>query len=162
MRVLGVDPGLRTTGWAVLDARGALVDCGRWRVRPGEPAATTVALARGLRAVIDRHRPEVLGVELQFVNFKRGHQDRAGLAALRGALTLVASEAGLRVVGVQPQAAKAALAFGGADKAAMVAHANARFGLELTQREADVADALGVALAGRRELAPLTQVAMSW
>ena len=166
--LLAVDPGLDTTGWAVMALTGEPLAFGRWRVRGATPEEIGRGLADELLVEIARHRPTVLAVEMQFVDFRAKGRAREGraeamlkLAALRGALCLAATWHGLRIVTVNPQQAKAALAFAGCDKAAMVAHANARWGLSLTDGEADVADALGIGLAAVRLLAPDTQAVMT-
>jgi crossover junction endodeoxyribonuclease RuvC len=67
IRILGIDPGLRRTGWGVLDVAGnrlAFVACGS--VEPnerGSMAERLVAIHEGLRRVIEEFRPEEAAVE---------------------------------------------------------------------------------------------------
>lgn len=72
IRVLGLDPGLRRTGWGVLDAVGTrlrFIASGVVTSDDARPlAARLVQLHEGLCAVIAAQRPDVAAVENTFVN----------------------------------------------------------------------------------------------
>jgi crossover junction endodeoxyribonuclease RuvC len=70
-RILGIDPGLRVTGFGVLDKAGqklAYVTSGCIRTAQGELAARLKTILEGLAEVIDAHRPEQIALEKVFVN----------------------------------------------------------------------------------------------
>ena len=72
VRILGIDPGLRRTGWGVIDVTGnklAFVACGTVLSDEKEDLARRLlALYDGLDAVIAAHRPDEAAVEATFVN----------------------------------------------------------------------------------------------
>jgi len=98
-RVLGVDPGLRTTGWGIVDSAGARlshVANGRVTSRDGAPLAERlVDLYNGLAAVIQEYRPDAAAVEETFVNKNPASTLKLGMA--RGAVMLAPAHAGLVV-----------------------------------------------------------------
>lgn len=110
MRVLGIDPGLRNTGWGVIAVEGPRlrhVANGIVRSEAGELAARLLVLYQGLRAVIAEHAPDVAAVEQTFVN-----KDATGtlkLGQARGIALLAPAEAGLAVGEYAPNAVKKAV-----------------------------------------------------
>ncbi|MEO8248135.1 MAG: crossover junction endodeoxyribonuclease RuvC [Burkholderiales bacterium] len=74
MRILGIDPGLQTTGFGVLDAEGAslhYVASGTIRtthLAVGDLPNRLKALFDGIREVSERYRPSAAAVEIVFVN----------------------------------------------------------------------------------------------
>lgn len=70
LRVLGIDPGSRHTGWGVVERRGnslVLVECGTISPRESAPLAQRLAeIAAGVRAVCERARPHAVSVERVF------------------------------------------------------------------------------------------------
>ncbi len=72
VRILGIDPGLRHTGWGVIEADGsrlAFVASGAIHSKTGDPLADRLReLYDGLAAVIAAHRPDEAAVEETFVN----------------------------------------------------------------------------------------------
>jgi crossover junction endodeoxyribonuclease RuvC len=99
LRVLGIDPGLRITGWGVIDCVGArLIHVANGRVTSdGERpvAERLVELRDGLAAVIEQYRPDAAAVEETFVNKNPASTLKLGLA--RGIALLVPAQAGLVV-----------------------------------------------------------------
>ncbi len=71
LRILGIDPGLRVTGFGVIDKRGATlryVTSGCIRTPGGELPERLAAILDGLAQVISEHRPVQAAVERVFVN----------------------------------------------------------------------------------------------
>ena len=99
MRFIGIDPGLRVTGWGVIDADGNRlrhVAHGAVRTDSGESLALRLRqIHEGLSAVIERHRPAAAAVEETFVNKNAASTLRLGQA--RGVALLVPALAGLVV-----------------------------------------------------------------
>jgi crossover junction endodeoxyribonuclease RuvC len=111
IRILGIDPGLRRTGWGLIAMRGnalSFVAAGTVRAPlDGEMAARLAALHDGLDALVRAHRPDEAAVEQTFVN-----RDAAGtlkLGQARGSALLVPARAGLAVAEYAPNAVKKAI-----------------------------------------------------
>lgn len=74
MRIIGIDPGLRTTGFGVIDAQGsrlAYVASGTistLHLAQGELPARLKVLFDGIQEVIARYQPVAAAVEIVFVN----------------------------------------------------------------------------------------------
>jgi crossover junction endodeoxyribonuclease RuvC len=71
MRILGIDPGLRITGFGVVDQEGArlvYVASGRIRTPDGDLAQRLKVILDGLAEVINDHRPALVALEKVFVN----------------------------------------------------------------------------------------------
>lgn len=147
MRVLGVDPGLRTTGWGVIDSvSGRLrhVANGACRSEGDDLAERLLSIHRQLSAVVARHAPDAAAVEQTFVN-----RDGAGtlkLGQARGVAVLALAQAGLAVGEYAPNAVKKAVVGVGLAAKQQVDHM-VRMQLPGVEIEGpDAADALAVAL----------------
>jgi crossover junction endodeoxyribonuclease RuvC len=72
MRILGIDPGLRITGFGVVDQTGSRISyvaSGRIRTTPnGDLAQRLKTILDGLAEVINAHQPALVAVEKVFVN----------------------------------------------------------------------------------------------
>lgn len=148
--ILGIDPGLQTTGYGVIriDARQpCLIEAGVVRtVRTRSLAARVCSIHEGIREVIESTRPEVVAVEQLF-----SHYDRPETAILmahaRGVLLLAAAQAGLEVTSWRPTQVKRVLTGNGRAPKAQVQQAVARLlNLPVVPEPPDVADALAVAI----------------
>ncbi|MGH8688410.1 MAG: crossover junction endodeoxyribonuclease RuvC, partial [Burkholderiales bacterium] len=98
MRILGIDPGLRVTGFGVIDQQGsrlAYVTSGCVRSGRGELAERLKTLLEGLAEVIAAHAPAEAAVEKVFVNVNP--QSTLALGQARGAAICAAVLAGLPV-----------------------------------------------------------------
>ena len=99
MRLLGLDPGLRRTGWGVIDAMGnrlVYVADGVVEVRERQALAERLsALYRGLGEVLDRFAPDAAAVEESFVNKNPASTLKLGVA--RGVVLLAPAERGIAV-----------------------------------------------------------------
>lgn len=148
MRLMGLDPGLRKTGWGIIEAVG-----GRLRhVANGtvgsdgelDTPARLVQLYNGVLAVIERYAPEEAAVEETFVNKNPSSTLKLGLA--RGVALLAPARAGLKVTEYPTNLVKkAVVGVGHAGKEQiqmMVRHLLP--GIEING--ADAADALAVAI----------------
>lgn len=98
MRILGIDPGLRVTGFGVIEQSGtrlSYVTSGCVRSGRGELAARLKVLLEGLAEVIALHRPEQVVIEKVFVNVNPHSTLQLGQA--RGSAICAAVIAGLPV-----------------------------------------------------------------
>jgi crossover junction endodeoxyribonuclease RuvC len=108
IRILGIDPGLRRTGWGVVDVAGnalAFVAAGTIRAPlDGELAQRLVALHAGLTDIMRAYSPGEAAVEQTFVN--RDAVATLKLGQARGIALLVPALAGLSVAEYAPNAVK--------------------------------------------------------
>ena len=136
IRILGLDPGLRRTGWGVVSVLGSRVThIAHGVIAPDEKAAFSdrlLHLFEGICAVIEQHRPDEAAVKL-------GHARAAAMIAPARAGLLVAEYSNAMVK-------KAVVGTGGADKN-QVAFMIARLLPTAGSPTADAADALAVAIA---------------
>lgn len=152
-KVLGVDPGMHETGWAVLDgAPGAprLVASGCIRTSPGTPLPQRLkSIHAELGAVLAEHSPESCAIEEMFFT-TIAVTVRATLQA-RGVALLAFAQAGREVHEYNPKTVKQALTGSGrAEKAQMQAVVQKALGLAEKLRPNDVADAAAIALCHMR------------
>src|SRR5436309_4834681 len=148
VRILGIDPGLRRTGWGVIEIEGnrlGFIGCGS--VEPAENlplASRLLAIHEGLAAVLSSHRPAEAAVEQTFVN-------KDGVATLklgqaRGVAMLAPAMFGISVAEYAPnQVKKTVVGAGHADKQQIAMMLK----ILLPKAEppsADAADALAVAV----------------
>jgi len=111
IRILGVDPGLRHTGWGIVVAHGnalRFVAAGTIHAPlDGELAPRLLALHRGLTEVVRAHGPDEAAVEQTFVN--RDASATLKLGQARGIALVVPAAAGLPVAEYAPNAVKKAV-----------------------------------------------------
>ena len=147
MRVIGFDPGLRRTGWGVVDVAGnrlTHVANGVCATERGELALRLVQLHTQIERVVPEFRPDQAAVEHTFVN-----KDAAGtlkLGQARAMSLLVPAQHGIPVAEYAPNAVKkAVVGVGHADKVQIQHMVKLLLpGVELAG--ADAADALAVAI----------------
>ncbi len=148
MIIIGLDPGLGTTGWGVVGKSGnrlTHIANGQIATDPAAPLADRlVTLDRELADVILAHRPDASAVEEVFVN--KNPQSTLKLGQARGVCLLALARAGLPVSEYATRLVKKALVgTGGAEKAQVQAMLKVLLpGVKLAG--ADAADALAVAI----------------
>ena len=154
MRILGIDPGLRLTGYGVVEAhpvRPRLVDGGVIRLKEKTPIASRlVELESELDAIFAEHRPEVCAVEQLYSHY--AHPRTAILMGhARGVILLVAARRGARVEQFAANRIKQAVSgHGHASKHQMQRSVQGLFKLKELPEPPDVADAIAIALCGGR------------
>ncbi len=108
IRILGIDPGLRRTGWGLIESDGnrlVHVACGSVETSErAELSARLVAIHDGLIAVIEQYAPHEAAVENTFVNTNAAATLKLGQA--RGIAMLVPARAGLTVAEYAPNLVK--------------------------------------------------------
>ncbi len=148
MRVIGLDPGLVTTGWGVIDVEasgiryvgdGSVVSDTR---RP--LAARLLQLAEGLETIVARFGPDEAAVEQTFVNRNAVSTLRLGQA--RGIALLVPARAGLAVAEYLPNLVKKTVVGVGHAAKPQVQMMVRMLLPGALLRSADAADALAVAI----------------
>ena len=147
--VLGIDPGLRVTGWGAVGATGSelrWLGCGAIATRAhGRPEDRLHQIFRELCAVIDRWRPAEVAVEDPLV--AQNARSAFAIGEARAVALLAAAQAGLPVRAYAPAEVKLTVAgYGRSDKSQVQELVRAQLGLASAPEPADAADALAVAL----------------
>lgn len=154
--VLGIDPGLQRTGYALLSPGGAaaevfLLEAGVIRLPRGEALSRRlVLLHEGLCELLDTHHPALLACEELYAHYK--HPRTAILMGhARGVILAAAARAGLGIIPVAATNVKKLLTGSGrASKRQMQLAVAATLKLPAVPEPNDVADAIAIALAGLR------------
>lgn len=149
MFVLGIDPGLSTTGYAIVESRGSktqAVAVGVIRTRRDRPIAERLAeLYTDLGEIVSEYRPQEAAIEQVFVN--RNLQTATSVGRASGVVLLALAQAAIPVEEYTPSAVKMALCgYGNADKTQVGKVVQMRLGLPSVPGPADAADALAIAL----------------
>lgn len=155
MIILGLDPGLGTTGWGVIRAEGNRLSHlanGRLKTDTADPLARRLAhLDTMLAALIADHAPQAAAVEEVFVN--ANPQSTLKLGQARGVVLLAVARAGIEPGEYAARLVKkAVVGVGNADKAQVHAMV-ARLLPGVKIAGADAADALAVAITHAHHLA---------
>jgi crossover junction endodeoxyribonuclease RuvC len=148
VRILGIDPGLRRTGWGVIEVDGnRLVFIGCGSVEPSDSlplASRLLAIHEGLAAVLGDFKPAEAAVEQTFVN-------KDGVATLklgqaRGVAMLAPAMFGISVAEYAPnQVKKTVVGAGHADKNQILVMLKILLP-KAEPKSADAADALAIAI----------------
>ncbi len=149
IRILGLDPGLRKTGWGLVTITGtrlSYVASGVVKSEGDDPLALRLkALFDGLSAIVRDYAPDEVSVEETFVN--KDAQATLKLGHARAMALLVPALAGLPVAEYGAnQVKKTVVGVGHADKAQVLAMVRILLP-KADPRTADAADALAIAIA---------------
>ncbi|MGH2750331.1 MAG: crossover junction endodeoxyribonuclease RuvC [Actinomycetota bacterium] len=149
MRVLGIDPGVATMGYGVVERAGSkprALAFGVIRTSAGETQARRLmALRDALGEIMRRHRPEEVAVERLF--FTSNAKTAMAVGQASGVALATAAEAGLAVSDYTPNEVKqSVVGFGGASKAQVQVMVAAVLGLAEPPRPPDAADACALAI----------------
>lgn len=149
MRVLGVDPGLRATGYGAVETGGAglrRLGGGVIRSRSGDPLSRRLAVIHsGLCKVLETFRPDQVAVETLF--HARNVASALILGHVRGVILLAVGAASLPLAEYSPREVKRAVTgTGGAEKRQVQEMVRILLRLDAPPRPADAADALAVAI----------------
>ncbi|ODP35457.1 MULTISPECIES: crossover junction endodeoxyribonuclease RuvC [Pandoraea] len=147
MRILGIDPGLRVTGFGVLEKHGnrlQYVTSGVIRTGDGTLAARLRIIFESVAELVDTYRPDQAAIEKVFVNVNP--QSTLLLGQARGAAITALSVGGLEVFEYTPMQLKQAVVGYGRARKEQVQEMVTRL-LTLTGTPGkDASDALGVAI----------------
>jgi crossover junction endodeoxyribonuclease RuvC len=148
VRVLGVDPGTRKTGYGVAERTGARLACvaaGVIRLDVDAPLADRLEVVYDrLSALVAEHRPDVVAVEDVF--FSKHANAAIKLGHVRGVVLLMVAKQGLPLAEYPASLVKrTVVGRGAADKTQVARLVGAMLGLETLPAE-DATDALAVAL----------------
>jgi crossover junction endodeoxyribonuclease RuvC len=148
IRILGLDPGLRRTGWGVVSVEGSRMShVAHGVIVPDEKAEFAqrlLHLFEGICAVIEQHRPDEAAVEEVFLNTNA--QSTLKLGHARSAALIAPARAGLLVAEYSTRLVKKAVVGTGAADKAQIGFMIARLLPTAGKTTADCADALAVAI----------------
>ena len=153
MRILGVDPGIATVGFAVLDAdkrSQRLLTCGVITT----PAKTQLSIYHDLNELIAQFHPEAMAVEELF--FNTNITTGIAVAHGRGIILLSGYQAGLQIYEYTPlQVKQAVVGYGRADKKQVMDMVRRILSLQAVPKPDDAADAVAIALCHARSATSL-------
>jgi crossover junction endodeoxyribonuclease RuvC len=152
MRILGIDPGLRCTGWGVIDFnQGRLQHIANGAIRPDPRAADAdrlTAIYQGLSSVIADTDPDIAAIEEIFVAKSARSALRLGMA--RGVGILACGTAQIMISEIAARAVKKAVVGTGGASKEQVQEMVVRL-LQVRAENADAADALAIAIAASND-----------
>ncbi len=151
-RILGIDPGLNTSGYAIVDFEGGsvrLCEAGVVRSRAaGSIESRLSQIHEGIRDVLQAYRPGRMALEQLFSHYQRP-RTAILMGHARGVICLAAGQAGVPVTHYQPTRVKKVLTGNGrAPKHQMQVAVQLQLGLSQLPEPADVADAMAIAICG--------------
>lgn len=148
MRVIGLDPGLRRTGWGVIEAEGNRLRHLANGTLLSDPkaalAARLMALHEGLAAILEQHAPDEAAVETTLANRNATSTLKLGMA--RGVALLGPALVGLPVAEYLPTVVKRSVVGTGHAAKEQVAMMVTRLLPGCAPDSEDAADALAVAI----------------
>ena len=157
MRIFGVDPGSRRTGYGCIETRGSrhrLIDCGALAAPADAPLSDRLhAVHGGLARLLAAHRPDVVALEDLF--YARNARSALILGHVRGVAMLAAAEAGVPAAEYAPAEVKrAVVGYGRADKRQVQQMVALLLGMDAPPTPLDASDALAVAVCHAHSIGP--------
>lgn len=148
IRILGIDPGLRRTGWGLVESEGnrlIYVACGSLetseRLGLGE---RLLAIHDGLSRIVDEFRPDEAAVEATFVNVNGAATLKLGQA--RGIAMLVPAKAGIVIAEYAPNLVKKTIVGAGHGEKTQIRMMIGVLLPKADPQSEDAADALAIAV----------------
>ena len=149
MKVLGIDPGLATMGWGLVEAQGSsvrLVDCGALTTSPDETMPQRLLhLLVGTRQLLSLYKPDEIAFEELF--FAKNTTTGIAVGHARGVTLCACAEYGCPLYEYTPMQIKQSITgYGKADKHQMQHMVKLLLHLDAIIRPDDAADAVAAAL----------------
>ena len=149
MRILGIDPGLATIGWGVIDTNGfkhKSVAFGHIQTPTKLPVEKRLALIyEDLAKIIEKYSPEEIAIEELFFNTNITTGIR--VAEARGVILLCAEHKKIPISEYTPlQVKQSVVGYGRADKKQVITMVTLLLSLPAPPRPDDTADALAIAI----------------
>jgi crossover junction endodeoxyribonuclease RuvC len=155
LTILGLDPGLGTTGWGLIRAEGnrlAHIANGELKTSASAPLPERLAsLAQQLEVLLSEHHPDAAAVEEVFVN--KNPQSTLKLGQARGVALMIAARSGIAVGEYAPSLVKKAVVGVGSAEKPQVHAMVARLLPGAKIAGPDAADALAIAITHAHHLA---------
>ena len=158
MRILGIDPGVATVGFGVIETQGGrqqMIQYGAITTPAGQPlAARLVQIAQDMETLINRFRPDEMSIEELF--FSKNITTGIAVAHGRGIILLSGYQAGLQIYEYTPlQVKQAVVGYGRADKKQVMDMVRRILSLQAVPKPDDAADAVAIALCHARSATSL-------
>lgn len=148
MRILGIDPGVATTGWAILDFDNdlELIDFGVITTKKGlEQAERLKEISGDLEEIINKFKPEAAGVELLL--FTNNAKTAMAVGEARGVVLLNLAKNNIKILQFTPPQVKSSITGNGrADKKQVQENVKRICKLENLPKPDDAADAVAIAI----------------
>lgn len=153
MRILGIDPGIATVGFGVVDSIGSrqsLVSCGVVTTPAGTSLSSRLdRIYSDIEELISTFQPEVVAIEELF--FNTNITTGISVAQGRGVILLACYRAGVRIYEYTPlQVKQAVVGYGRAEKRQVIDMVRRLLHMEKAPKPDDAADALAIALCHAR------------
>ncbi len=153
MIVLGIDPGIATIGFGVVEATGScqsLIRCGVIRTNAGQRLALRLdQIHRDAIELIDTFKPDAMAIEELF--FNTNLTTAISVSHGRGVLVLAGEQRGIPMYEYTPLQVKQTVAgYGRADKKQVMEMVRRLLGMDSVPRPDDAADALAIAICHAR------------
>jgi crossover junction endodeoxyribonuclease RuvC len=144
--ILGIDPGLANTGWAVLRDEKTLVECGCLKTKISEVSAKRLdQIYCELEGLIKKYKVEAVAIETLF--FAKNASSAIKVAEAIGVIKVCGQKNGIEVVGFTPLQVKMALVgYGRAEKEQVEIMVRNFLGLKKNISPSHASDAVAVAL----------------
>ncbi len=152
MKIIGIDPGLGFTGFAIIDVDGKyreICEYGSIKTRPEDSIGQRLSLIFDrVKMILDRWNPEMMVIEDVFIK-PDAPKAIIHLGEVRGIIVLAAHRMGVEVLFIKPTEVKSALAASGrADKEQIERVVRKILELDKTVKPSHASDALALALTG--------------
>ncbi|MDD2483296.1 MAG: crossover junction endodeoxyribonuclease RuvC [Candidatus Shapirobacteria bacterium] len=144
--ILGIDPGLANTGWAVLSDEKNLVECGCLKTKISDSSALRLdQIYCELEGLIKKYKVEAMAIETLF--FAKNAKSAIKVAEAIGVIKICGQKNKIEVVGFTPLQVKMALVgYGRAEKEQVEIMVRNFLGLEKNISPSHASDAVAVAL----------------
>lgn len=147
--ILGIDPGLASTGYGVILAERGRMQCldyGVFRTEAGAPVGARLeVLQQGVRKVLQQFTPDIAGIEALYAT--RNVTSAIPVAQARGVVLLTLHQGGVSAREYTPQQIKqSVVGTGQADKEQVMQMVRIILGLDAVPRPDHAADALAAAV----------------
>src|SRR6195256_6913063 len=147
--ILGIDPGLAGTGFALLSGPTLVLSCSTLVTSPGRDGIRLLAITRHLRELLADHPPSEASLEELFMG--RNGSSAIGVAQARGAILAVLEECGIPVFEYKPAQVKIVLTgYGKADKHQIARMLAAQMKLPEGKLDDHALDAIAIAVCHAR------------
>jgi crossover junction endodeoxyribonuclease RuvC len=147
--ILGIDPGLAGTGFALLSGSNLVLSCSTLVTSPGRDGVRLLAITRHLRELLAANPPTEASLEELFMG--RNTSSAIGVAQARGAILAVLEECGVPVFEYKPSQVKMVLTgYGNADKAQIARMLGAQVKVPEGRVDAHAMDAIAIAVCHAR------------
>jgi len=148
-RILGIDPGLASTGWGIVDCAQSkiiYIDHGTIKTKAGQPRAERLFfIFQFVRSIIEKYKPEQAAMETLY--FGKNVTSAIPVAEARGVISAAIAEKGIPLFELTPNAIKkGVVGVARAEKEQVQEMVRVILGLKEIPKPDHAADALGAAI----------------